>query len=77
MSELRSEKFVNSLPGTLSANTIYYVKVGAKVEAYVTNNTGTIIALPIQTISTSSHDGGRADSIYGGNTIIDGGGANG
>jgi hypothetical protein len=49
MAELRSEKYVNSLPATLVANTIYYVKNGANFDMYITNNSGTIIAYPLNT----------------------------
>lgn len=76
MALLRNEKFVSNLPGTLIANTIYYVKNGASIDMYVTNSTGTIVAYPVGN-SNSSHDGGRASSIYGGNTILNGGDANG
>mgnify|MGYP003599509383 CR=1 FL=1 len=54
MSELRSEKYVNSLPGVLTANTIYYVKNGAGFDVHITNNSGTIIAYPLNTAAPSS-----------------------
>ena len=53
MAELRSEKYVNSLPSVLIANTIYYVKNGAGFDVYITNNSGTIIAYPLNTSSSS------------------------
>lgn len=56
MAELRSEKYVNSLPPTLIANTIYYVKNGATIDIYITNNSGTIIAYPL----SSTVGGGAA-----------------
>ena len=53
MSELRNEKYVNNLPGILVANTIYYVKNGAGFDIYITNNSGTIIAYPLNTSTPS------------------------
>lgn len=40
-------KVVSSLPGTLTASTIYYVRVGTGFDIYVTNETGTVVAYPI------------------------------
>ena len=54
MSELRNEKYVNSLPSVLIANTIYYVKNGAGFDVYITNNSGTIIAYPLNIVAPSS-----------------------
>lgn len=45
--EYRVEKYVNNLPGTLTKNTVYFVKVGSGVDVYVTNDTGTIVAYPL------------------------------
>ena len=47
MATIKQEKIVSSLPGSLTANTIYYVKVGAGFDIYVTNNIGTVIATPL------------------------------
>ena len=47
MAQLRSEKYVNNLPAILTANTIYYVKTGVGFDMYITNDTGTIVAFPI------------------------------
>lgn len=53
MAELRTEKHVATLPGTLTANTVYYVKNGSVIDIYITNNSGTIIAYPLNTSSGS------------------------
>lgn len=45
--QLKVEKYVASLPGVLEKNTIYYVKNGAGFDMYVTNDTGTIVAYPL------------------------------
>ena len=47
MAQLRNEKYVSNLPTTLVANTIYYVKNGAGFDMYVTNDTGIIVAYPL------------------------------
>ena len=49
--EYRLEKYVNNLPAVLVANTLYYVKTGAGFDLYLTNNTGTIIAYPLNVSS--------------------------
>jgi len=41
---LRAYKFVNSLPATLAAGSVYFVKVGNDVHLYATNRTGTVVA---------------------------------
>ncbi|MBO6511011.1 MAG: hypothetical protein JJ979_21430 [Roseibium sp.] len=37
-------KVVSALPGTLEADSVYYVRVGAGVDMYVTNSSGEIVA---------------------------------
>lgn len=44
MAEVKQFKVVSALPGTLEANSIYYVRSGAGVDIYVTNSSGTIVA---------------------------------
>ena len=45
--KLLSEKHVSALPGTLAADTLYYVRTGAGFEVYLTNSTGTLVAYPL------------------------------
>lgn len=47
MALLRVSKVVSSLPGSLDANTVYFVRVGAGFDLYVTNDTGTVVAYQI------------------------------
>ncbi len=47
MPAMKSHKVVSALPGTLEADSVYYVKNGASVDAYVTNGAGEIIAYPL------------------------------
>lgn len=42
--KLIQEKYVSALPGTLVANTLYYVRVGTGFDVYLTNATGTVVA---------------------------------
>ena len=44
MSSVLHHKIVSTLPGVLAANSIYYVRVGAGFDHYVTNSSGTIVA---------------------------------
>ena len=46
MSTLKIEKCANTLPMTLSANTLYFVKVGNGIDVYVSDSDGTT-ALPV------------------------------
>jgi hypothetical protein len=39
-------KIVASLPGVLTADTVYFVRVGTGFDTYVTNHSGTIVAYP-------------------------------
>lgn len=45
--ELRVEKHVNTLPGTLTKNTVYLVKVGSRIDMYTTNDVPTIVSYPV------------------------------
>lgn len=44
LSQLTAIKVVGSLPSPLTADTIYYLRVGTGYACYVTNSTGTIVA---------------------------------
>jgi hypothetical protein len=65
MSLVRYEKVVSTLPATLTADTIYLVRVGTGYDMYVTNSTGTVVAYPLnsknafETVSKNllSHNG--------------------
>lgn len=40
MAKMRIEKVNNTLPGTLTANTLYFVNSGGTVQQYLTDQTG-------------------------------------
>lgn len=68
MAELRIEKVVGSLPGSLVADTIYFVRTGAGFDIYVTNTTGTIVSYAL---NQSGGGGGGADVKSGTVTVSD------
>lgn len=47
MASLLAHKVVSTLPGTLAASSVYFVRVGSGFDIYVTNETGTVVAYPI------------------------------
>jgi hypothetical protein len=47
VSAFLAKKVVSSLPGTLTADTIYFVRVGDGFDIYVTNTSGMIVAYPL------------------------------
>lgn len=44
MANIKHHKFVASLPATLEADSIYFVRVGSGYDQYVTNHSGQIAA---------------------------------
>jgi hypothetical protein len=52
MELVRYEKVVSSLPWTLTANTIYLVRTGTGFDMYVTNDTGLVVAYPVNSKNT-------------------------
>lgn len=47
MANIKHHKFVASLPSLLEADSIYFVRVGAGYDQYVTNHSGQIVAYPM------------------------------
>ena len=75
MSNIKASKTVNTLPGVLQSSTIYFVRSGTGFDIFVTNESGTIVAYPLNQSGGSPGiiDGGNAFSVPVSN--IDGGGA--
>lgn len=46
MAAVQHHKVVSALPGTLEANSVYYVRVGQGYDQFVTNDQGTVVAYP-------------------------------
>lgn len=63
MSALRASKVVNALPGSLDASTVYFVRIGAGFDIYVTNESGMVVAYPLNA-------GGGGATLSGSATII-------
>ena len=55
MSTLKIENRVGSLPATITANTLYAVKVGSGFDLYVSDNTGSS-ALPLNVVAAENND---------------------
>lgn len=53
MAEVLQHKVVASLPSSLEPDSVYYVKVGAAVDIYVTNSNGIVVAYPINAVPGS------------------------
>lgn len=47
MAVIKHHKHVAALPGTLEANSVYYVRTGAGFDIYVTNDSGLVVAYPL------------------------------
>lgn len=54
MAAFKSYKVVSALPGTLDADSVYFVRVGNGFDLYVTNNGGTITAFKVNVPSVLS-----------------------
>lgn len=55
MATFLSHKVVSALPGTLAASSIYFVRVGSGFDIYVTNETGTVVAYPINNAKSGAN----------------------
>src|SRR5690606_4719163 len=51
MAVIKHHKHVAALPATLEANSVYYVRTGAGFDIYVTNDSGLVVAYPLNTQS--------------------------
>jgi hypothetical protein len=47
VSAFLASKVVNALPGVLVASTVYFVRIGAGFDIYVTNESGMVVAYPL------------------------------
>lgn len=57
MAQVKFHKFVAALPVTLEADSIYYVRVGAGFDIYVTNSSGTIVAYSLNATAANGFQG--------------------
>jgi len=71
MPVIQHHKVVSSLPSTLTANSIYYVRIGTGFDVYVTNSSGTVVAYPLNYSVRGTADSAAKTSIaVGGRTSI-------
>ena len=63
MAKIKHHKVVSSLPATLLANSIYYVRVGTGFDIYVTNDVGTIVAYPLNAGGGAPGSSGPMNSV--------------
>ncbi len=72
MATFSAHKVVSALPASLSSSTLYFVRNGAGFDLYLTNESGIVIAYPINNNSASGNiDGSTPSSTATSN--IDGG----
>lgn len=65
MATFNITKVVSSLPGTLTANTMYVVRVGTGFDLYTTNNSGTIVAYKFNAIASQGANSTALDGLTG------------
>ena len=58
---IKQHKVVAALPGTLEADSIYYVRAGTGFDLYVTNSSGTVVAYPFNKLALAV--GTLADAV--------------
>ena len=64
MSAVKFHKVVGSLPGTLEANSVYFVRTGAGFSIHITNDLGQVEAYNLNTDSTPVESSAYWDFIY-------------
>jgi hypothetical protein len=47
MANLLTNKVISTLPQTLTADTVYYVRVGNGFDIYITNSVGNVVGFPL------------------------------
>jgi len=57
VAEFSACKVVSSLPGILTANTLYLVRIGTGFRPFVTNASGTVVAYPLDPVAWSELGG--------------------
>jgi hypothetical protein len=57
-----AQKVVSALPQTLNPSTLYFVRKNEGFDLYLTNETGTLIAYPINVSASGNIDGGVPSS---------------
>ena len=69
MSAVKFHKVVGSLPGTLEANSVYFLRTGAGFSIHVTNDLGQVEAYNLNTSSVAPEGSVYWEFIYSGDDI--------
>ena len=69
MSAVRFHKVVGSLPGTLEANSVYFVRTGAGFSIHITNDLGKVEAYNLNTSSVAPESNAYWDFVYDGDDV--------
>ena len=69
MSAVKFHKVVGSLPGTLEANSVYFLRTGAGFSIHITNDLGQVEAYNLNTSSVAPESSAYWDFIYEGEDI--------
>ena len=69
MAAVRFHKVVGSLPGTLEANSVYFLRTGAGFSIHITNDLGQVEAYNLNTSSVAPESSVYWDFIYDGDDV--------
>ena len=69
MSAIKFHKVVGSLPGTLEANSVYFLRTGAGFSIHITNDLGQVEAYNLNTSSVAPESSAYWDFVYDGDDV--------
>ena len=69
MSAIKFHKVVGSLPGTLEANSVYFLRTGAGFSIHITNDIGQVTAYSLNSSSITPEGSVYWEFIYSGDDI--------
>lgn len=69
MSAVKFHKVVGSLPGTLEANSVYFLRTGAGFSIHITNDLGQVEAYNLNTSSVAPESSAYWDFVYNGDDV--------
>ena len=69
MSAVRFHKVVGSLPGTLEANSVYFLRTGAGFSIHITNDLGKVEAYDLNTSSVAPESNTYWEFVYDGDDV--------
>ena len=69
MAAVKFHKVVGSLPGTLEANSVYFLRTGAGFSIHITNDLGQVEAYNLNTSSVAPESSAYWDFVYYGDDV--------